>query len=93
MQKTATRMVPELRDLSYEERLEEIGLPTLQERRKRGDLITMFKLVNNMEKIDREDLVVKVEEQERRTRGHNEEIKKESISRRHKEIQLSTLNS
>ena len=35
IQKTATRMVPELRDLSYEERLKEIGLPTLQVRRKR----------------------------------------------------------
>ena len=76
IQRTATKMVPELRDLSYEERLEEIGLPTLQERRERGDLITMFKLVNNMEKMDREDLVVKVEAQERRTRGHMKKLRK-----------------
>ena len=69
-------MVPELNDLSYQERLMDIGLPTLQERRERGDLITMFKLVNNMEKVDREDLVVKVEEQERRTRGHTKKLKK-----------------
>ena len=51
-------------------------MPTLQVRRKRGDLITMFKLVNNMEKLDREDLVVKVEEHERRTRGHMKKLKK-----------------
>ena len=56
--------------------LEEIGLSTLQDRRERGDLITMFKLVNGIEKIDREDLVVKVEEQERRTRGHMKKLKK-----------------
>ena len=76
IQRTATKMIPELQDLSYEERLEEIGLPTLQERRERGDLITMFKLVNNMEKIDRDDLVMKVEEEERRTRGHKKKLKK-----------------
>ncbi len=76
IQRTATKMIPELEDLSYEERLEEIGLPTLQERRERGDLITMFKLVNGMEKIDRDDLVIKVEEGDRRTRGHMKKLKK-----------------
>ena len=69
-------MVPELKDLNYEERLEEIGLPTLQERRVRGDLITLFKLVNNMERIDRIDLVPQMEEGERRTRGHGRKIRK-----------------
>ena len=38
--------------------------------------MTMFKLVNNMEKTDREDLVVKVEDQERRTRGHMKKLKR-----------------
>ena len=41
---------------------QDIELPTLQERRERGDLITMLKIINNMEKID------KVEQQKRRTR-------------------------
>ena len=41
-------MVPELKDLtSYEERLKEIKLNTLEERRERGDFITIFKLMNN----------------------------------------------
>ena len=52
----------------------------------------MFKLVNDMEKIDREDLVVKVEEQERHTRGYKKKLKK-SQSLGDKEIQLSTSNS
>ena len=62
IQRVATKMVPELKDLSYEERLKEIGLLTLQERRARGDLITMFKLTNNMERVDRTDLITQATE-------------------------------
>ena len=76
IQRTATKMVPELKDLNYEERLEEMGLPTLQKRRERGDLITMYKLVNQMEKVDRQDLVRHIEEGTRCTRGHVKKIRK-----------------
>ena len=39
IQKRATEMIEELRDLSYEERLKECGLTTLETRRLRGDKI------------------------------------------------------
>ena len=39
-------MIPELRDLSYEERLKECGLTTLETRRFRGDQIEVFKILN-----------------------------------------------
>ena len=50
IQRIATKMVPELEDLTYEERLKEMHLTTLKERRReRGDLITIYKLMNNLE--------------------------------------------
>ena len=49
-------MVPELEDLTYEERLKEMQLTTLRER---GDLITIYKLMNNLEKTDRKDLILR----------------------------------
>ena len=46
-------MIPELRDLSYEKRLKECGLTTLETRRLRGDQIEVFKILNGYENIDR----------------------------------------
>ena len=39
IQRRATKIIPELRDLSYEERLKDCGLTTLETRRLRGDQI------------------------------------------------------
>ncbi|MPD04570.1 hypothetical protein E2C01_100264 [Portunus trituberculatus] len=68
------KMVPELKALTYEERLKEMGLPTLQDRRERGYLIAMYRIVSDIEKIDKEDLVL-VTEEARRTRGHVKKIR------------------
>ena len=51
-------MVPEIRDLTYEDRLQEMGLPNQQDRRERGDLITLYKTVNGIEKLDMQNLVM-----------------------------------
>ena len=50
-QRRATLLLPELKHLSYEERLEELNLPTLLYRRKRGDLIQVFKVLNGVDDI------------------------------------------
>ena len=53
VQKRAVRMVPGMKNLSYEERLAKLGLTTLVERRFRGDMIETYKLLTNKEGISR----------------------------------------
>ena len=45
VQRRATRMVPQLKGLTYEERLRKLGLPTLAYRRSRGDQIEAYKII------------------------------------------------
>ena len=52
VQRTATRLIPQFEKLSYEERLRKLGLTTLKERRQRGDMIEVFKLLTGVENID-----------------------------------------
>ncbi len=70
IQRIATNMVPELKDLTYEERLEEMKLSTPGKRRERGDLITVYKLMNNLEEIDRKDLILRGGREAGYLRGH-----------------------
>ena len=53
IQRRATKIIPELRDLTYEERLKECGLTTLETRRLSGDQIEVFKILNGYENSDR----------------------------------------
>jgi ribonuclease P/MRP protein subunit RPP40 len=51
VQHRATKLVPGLSNLKYEDRLQILGLTTLSDRRKRGDLIQMFKIVHGYETV------------------------------------------
>ena len=53
IQRRATKIIPELRDLSYESHLLQCGLTTLETRRLRGDQTEVFKIVNGCENDDR----------------------------------------
>ena len=53
IQLRATKMIPELRDLSYESRLLQCGLTTLETRRLRGDRTDVVKIVNGYDNVDR----------------------------------------
>ena len=52
VQRRTTKLIPRLRDLSYEEILKECGRTTLEMRRLRGDQIEVFKILNGHENID-----------------------------------------
>ena len=51
VQHRATKLVPSLSNLKYEDRLQILGLTTLSDRRKRGDLIQIFKIVHGYETV------------------------------------------
>ena len=46
IQRRATKIIPKLGDLSYEEHVKECGLTTLETRRLRGGQIEVFKILN-----------------------------------------------
>ncbi|RNA17195.1 RNA-directed DNA polymerase from mobile element jockey-like [Brachionus plicatilis] len=48
----ATKLISGLKNLDYAQRLKELGLSDLQTRRLRGDLTQMYKLANNLEKVN-----------------------------------------
>ena len=52
VQKAATNLVPVLRKYNYATRLRMIGITSLEERRLRGDMIEVYKLLTGKEQID-----------------------------------------
>ena len=75
VQRRATKLVPECRTLEYEGRLRFLGLTTLEERRIRGDLIEVFKIMHGFENIDRRKFFqLESEVHSHHTRGHNLKI-------------------
>ena len=54
MQMRAVRMVSGLAGREYEERLAELGLTTLEERRHQQDMVQVFKILSGSDKVKRE---------------------------------------
>ena len=52
VQHRATRLIPSLKKKTYENRLKTLGLTTLTVRRQRGDMIQLFKIFNNIDKLE-----------------------------------------
>ena len=67
VQRRATKQVNDLHNISYEERLRELKIPSLKRRRARGDLIETFKIVNGLYNIDPKDFF---NHSQSNTRGH-----------------------
>ena len=68
VQRRATRLVPDVRHLPYQERLRKLQLPSLQYRRRRGDVIMVYMLLNGHLNMTREDFFQPAPTT--RTRGH-----------------------
>ena len=73
IQSRATKIVPEISNLSYEDRLKELKLFPLKDRRLRGDMISTYKMINGLMNVDREQLVPMHGNPS--TRSHNQQLK------------------
>ncbi|MPD06048.1 hypothetical protein E2C01_101828 [Portunus trituberculatus] len=78
IQRAATKLAPTSSAFTYEKRLERLELPTLEQRRKRGDLLTIYKIMNNMELPDRINLLKR---DRRDRRGHGLKLRKDNYKR------------
>ena len=52
VQRRATKIIPSLRNLSYEERLKRLGMFSLRRRRLRDDMIEVLKVIHGMDKVN-----------------------------------------
>lgn len=73
VQRRATKLVPELADLDYEDRLRSLKLPSLYYRRARGDMIECYKYLRGIYGVPG-DLLER--DTDSTTRGHSFKLKK-----------------
>lgn len=91
VQRRATKLVPGLKDLTYEDRLKALNLPTLAYRRMRGDAIEMYKILTGKYDQDVSNFINLNNQQI--TRGHHLKIKKErprTIQRKYSFVNRTT---
>ena len=80
VQRRATKIVKTISNLSYEERLKHLGLPTLKYRWDRNDVIQVYKIMNGIDKLDVNTFFKMSTDS--RTRGHNFKIVKQQNRRK-----------
>ena len=68
IQRRATKLVPNIRNLAYSDRLLALNLYSLQLRRERGDLIEVFKILKGLERTDAAQFFTRATSD---TRGHS----------------------
>ena len=74
VQARATKLIPEIHHLPYEERLAELNLTTLEKRRERGDLLQTYRIMTQIDKI-KPEIFFKHQTYDR-TRGHSMKLTK-----------------
>ena len=56
VQRLATKLVKSISHLPYNDRLRVLGLPTLEYRRERADVTQVYKILHNIDKVDKSKL-------------------------------------
>jgi len=76
VQHRATRLIPELRSLPYEERLQRLKLPSLTYRRLRGDAIEVYKYIHGHYHVNTGNFLQPFDSKSVFTRGHDRKLLK-----------------
>lgn len=79
IQHRATKLVPQLRNLDYEDRLKALNLTTLEERRARGDLIQAYKIITGKDNVNCEQFFTFRENAD--TRGNSMKVYKPRLKK------------
>ena len=82
VQRRATKLVKDLRDKSYETRLKVLNLPSLVYRRKRADMLQIYRIMSHIDKLDGNKIVMR--DLNVRTRGHNFKLFKPRVRTKEK---------
>ena len=79
VQRRATRLVKSLFGQTYSQRLRALGLPSLEYRRKRSDMVEVYKILNNIDIIEKDRLFTMATYSS--TRGHPQKLFKKRSNR------------
>ena len=74
VQRRATKQVASCKNLSYPERLRNLGLPSLEYRRERPDMIQVYKILNDIDIVEKDKLFTRAHYTA--TRGHSFKLHK-----------------
>ena len=83
------RLLSDAKGKTYEEKLKDVGLTTLTERRERGDAIEAFKTLNGFNHVDK-DQWFNIETEEKRPTRQNLVITAEGERRKNNVLRVET---
>jgi hypothetical protein len=78
-QARATKLIPELRHRPYRERIKELGLMTVKQRRERIDLIQVYKILNKIDNVSANNYF-ELCDNPTRNNGHKIKVKRYNTS-------------
>jgi hypothetical protein len=79
IQARATKLIPELRHRPYRERIKELGLMTVKQRRERIDLIQVYKILNKIDNVSANNYF-ELCDNPTRNNGHKIKVKRYNTS-------------
>ena len=86
VQRRATKLLPELKNLDYSTRLRKLNLPSLVYRRERAYVLQIYRIIHGIDQIDC-NMFFELEEGTI-TRGHSLKIKKVRVNNRRRQCAL-----